>query len=287
MNRFLEILVAGTILLVIVGLGRLCDRIRIGHISFGCVWILFIGLVAGQMGIAIDPVFSGAVKDYGLSIFLFEIGLEVGPKLFESRSSNGWLITVLALLVVILGGIVAFIIGKMTDVDIYTLNGIMSGAVSNTPALGAAQMAAATVLGTAPDTIAQGYALAYPMGIIGVFASVLLVLGPPGNAGAAKTNLVLAEEGRNLPGKPSFKHWGMAAHLVLVAAGVLAGRLIGGFSFRIGRLPAPFVLGNAGGTLISAIVVSLLAKGVALPVAADKNEALSRLGLSFFMAAIG
>lgn len=290
MSRVSQILFAGIALLIIVWLGRLCNRIRFGNITLGCVWTLLIGLLAGQIGVHIDPKISGLVKEFGLSFFIFEIGLEVGPRLFKYKTNKGCLIFLLALSVVALGGFVTFIIGKFTDVDIYTLSGIMSGAVSNTPALGAAQMAAESILGSAPETIAQGYAIAYPMGIFGVLAAVLIVLGANSNSDNSMTKAISVTGCRknNVTKKALFSTERFIIHIVFVVGGILFGRVLGSLAFHIGRMPAPFMLGNTGGTLISAVVFSFISRGIGLKTSLTKrNTTICNIGLSFFIAAMG
>lgn len=289
MNPVFDILISCIAILIIVGIGKLCNRFKIFGVSFGCIWILFIGLLAGQIGISINQEVSTIVKDFSLSVFIFEIGLEVGPKIMGNRTSKSWLISILALSVIALGGFVAVVIGKMADIDLYTLNGIMSGAVSNTPALGAAQVTAATTLGNVPESIAQGYALAYPIGIIGVFAVVLLVKGTnntPDKVFDIPTNTNICSNSIDNPRKKAARH--LLAHFAIVVAGVLLGRLVGTISFNIGNLPAPFVLGNTAGTLFSAIAISLALKNVtSIGRLIEKDDAFCNMGLSLFIATVG
>lgn len=287
MNPVVDILVACVVLLSIVCIGKLCNTVKICGVSLGCIWILFVGLLVGQTGIAINQEVSAIVKEYGLSIFIFEIGLEVGPKLLGKQNGKNWLISVLAIVLIVLGGFVAVIIGKIGDIDLFTLNGIMSGAVSNTPALGAAQLAAAAILGYVPDSIAQGYALAYPMGILGVFAIVLLVMGT--NKESKESGVFSIEFHQNPNGiKRQVNGKDILMHIAIVVVGLILGRFIGKFTFTIGNLPAPFVLGNTAGTLFSAIILSVLIKHITcLQSCANKNDTICNLGLSLFIATVG
>lgn len=169
--------IAHSILLlgVIIALGLLLGKIKIAGISLGATFILFVGIVMGHFGLSMDPLLVGFLRDFGLILFIFAIGMKVGPGFFSSFREGGITLNLLAVGVVFLGAIVALVIHFITDIPIPTMVGIMSGAVTNTPGLGAAQQALKEMTGEENTTMAMGYAVAYPLGVIGIILSMIVV----------------------------------------------------------------------------------------------------------------
>lgn len=167
--------VAHSILVVaiVIAIGVILGKFKIFGISFGMTWILFVGIIVSHFGITIDSTTMSFVKDFGLILFVFSLGLQVGPGFFASFKKGGVRLNLLTLLLVFLSGVVTVIIHIITDVQMPTMVGVMSGAVTNTPGLGAAQQAYYEVSGVMDSTIPAGYAVAYPLGVIGVILTLL------------------------------------------------------------------------------------------------------------------
>ena len=178
--------VAHTILLLafVIGTGIYLGRFKVKGVSIGATWILFMGIIVSHFGFRADPDMLHFIKEFGLILFVFAIGLQVGPGFFQSLQSGGLKMNLLALVNVLLAVAVTWCISVVTGVDLKTMVGVMSGAVTNTPGLGAAQQTYIDVASAggmdpvaaskAASELASGYAVAYPIGIIGVIL-VLLV----------------------------------------------------------------------------------------------------------------
>ena len=160
--------------LVITG-GIMLSKIKIGGISIGVTWILFVGIVAGHFGMTVDENTLHFIKEFGLILFVFSIGLQVGPGFFSSFKEGGLRMVACAAAVVALGAVATYIIHLGTGTPMTTMGGVMSGAVTNTPGLGAAQQAYTDLMGENDPTIALGYAVAYPLGVVGVILSLVAI----------------------------------------------------------------------------------------------------------------
>ena len=155
------------ILSTVVALGKLLGRCKIFGISLGVTWILFVGIVFAHFGYNPDSQLLHFLKEFGLILFVYSIGMQVGPSFFSSFRSGGVKLNLLATLLVLSGvGVTALLI-RLTGIDGPTMVGVMSGAVTNTPGLGAAQQAFADATAGDPSCIALGYAVAYPLGVVG------------------------------------------------------------------------------------------------------------------------
>ena len=169
------------ILALVIASGIALSRIKIKGVSFGMTWILFTGIVAGHFlgAESIHHYTLHFIKEFGLILFVFFIGLQVGPGFFSSLKSGGLKLISLAALVILLGAITTYVIHLITGEPLPTMVGVMSGAVTNTPGLGAAQQAFADAGGAADkalaDSISLGYAVAYPLGVIGIIMSMIIM----------------------------------------------------------------------------------------------------------------
>ena len=169
------------ILALVIASGIALSRIKIKGVSFGMTWILFTGIVAGHF-LGAESIHHDTlhfIKEFGLILFVFFIGLQVGPGFFSSLKSGGLKLISLAALVILLGAVTTYVIHLVTDEPLPTMVGVMSGAVTNTPGLGAAQQAFADAGGAADkalaDSISLGYAVAYPLGVIGIIMSMIIM----------------------------------------------------------------------------------------------------------------
>ena len=159
-------------LVVFLGLW-LSEKVRIKNFSFGVTWILFVGIALSSFGITIDENISSFAKNLGLILFVYSIGLQVGPS-FSPFGKSGLRLNLLAVAIVLLGCAITITLHYITHTDMTTMAGIMSGAVMNTPSLGTVQQTASD-LHIASSDIAMGYALAYPLSIVGLIMSFELI----------------------------------------------------------------------------------------------------------------
>lgn len=168
---------------VTIAAGLLLGRVRIKGISIGSTWILFVGIVLSHFGAQVDPTALSFVKDFGLILFVFAIGLQVGPGFFHSFKKGGLSMNGMAVLMVLLAVGVTLGIHYITGESLTDMVGVMSGAVTNTPGLGAAQQTAQDVMAAegsnAEDialtvsTLASSYAIAYPLGVLAVIGLLI------------------------------------------------------------------------------------------------------------------
>ncbi|WP_300799233.1 putative transporter [uncultured Alistipes sp.] len=163
------------ILALVITLGILLGKVKIGGISLGITWILFVGIVMSHFGMTIDGEVRHFVQEFGLILFVFSIGLQVGPGFFSSFKHGGLTLVGCATAIVLLGVATTYVIHLATGTPIPTMVGILSGAVTNTPGLGAAQQAYADATGYNDPTIALGYAVAYPLGVVGIIFSMIFI----------------------------------------------------------------------------------------------------------------
>jgi putative transport protein len=167
----------GVLALVCV-LGMALGSIKVRGIGLGTAGVLFAGILVGHLGEEIDHRTLDFVKEFGLILFVFTIGLQLGPGFFATLRQQGMKMNVIAAAIVILGAATAPIIGWLARFDPAAVLGIFSGAVTNTPSLGAATQALATMPGVSPDHLtlpALAYAVTYPAAIAGIIGTLLLL----------------------------------------------------------------------------------------------------------------
>lgn len=160
---------------VIIAIGTQLGKIKMCGISLGSTLILFVGIIFGHFGFHMNPDMLDFLKEFGLILFVYAIGMQVGPGFFSSFKKGGITLNLLALGIIFLGTGIALAIGFIAHIDIPTMVGILSGAITNTPGLGAAQQALKDITGHPNTTIAMGYAVAYPLGVIGIILSMILI----------------------------------------------------------------------------------------------------------------
>lgn len=163
------------LLALVIAIGLYLNRIKVAGISLGVTWILFVGIVFGHFGLLLDPTTSHFVKEFGLILFIYSIGIQVGPGFFASFRSGGVTLNGLAASLVILAGITAYIVHVVTGEDLFSMIGVLYGAVTNTPGLGAAQQTYSDMTGgQANPNFARGYAVAYPLAVVGMIGCVII-----------------------------------------------------------------------------------------------------------------
>ena len=150
-------------------------KLKFKGITLGITWILFCAIACSHFGMTLDPLVESFAKDLGLILFVYSIGLQVGPGFFSSFGKGGLNLNMLAAGIVLLGCVTAYVIHVLSGTDIATMTGVLFGAVTNTPGLGAAQQTYQDLTGVSNPDIASGYAMAYPLGVVGILFSMLLV----------------------------------------------------------------------------------------------------------------
>ena len=155
----------------------LSHRLKFKGITLGITWILFCAIAMSHFGMHLDPIVETFAKDFGLILFVYSIGLQVGPSFFSSFGKGGIKLNILAASIVLLGCATAYLIHLLSGEDIATMTGVLCGAVTNTPGLGAAQQAFTDITGEINPNIASGYAMAYPLGVVGIIAVILIMRG--------------------------------------------------------------------------------------------------------------
>lgn len=150
-------------------------KLKIKGITLGITWILFCAIACSHFGMRLDPLVESFAKDLGLILFVYSIGLQVGPGFFSSFGKGGMQLNMLAAGIVLLGCVTAYVIHLISGTDIATMTGVLFGAVTNTPGLGAAQQTYQDLTGIANPDIASGYAMAYPLGVVGILFSLLVL----------------------------------------------------------------------------------------------------------------
>ncbi|MBP3575618.1 MAG: putative transporter [Paludibacteraceae bacterium] len=162
------------ILTIAIAVGiYLSHRLKFQGITLGITWILFCAIAMSHFGMHLDPVVETFAKDFGLILFVYSIGLQVGPSFFSSFGKGGIKLNMLAISIVLLSCVVAYLIHLFSGEDIATMTGVLFGAVTNTPGLGAAQQAFTDITGEQNANIASGYAMAYPLGVVGIILSLM------------------------------------------------------------------------------------------------------------------
>lgn len=166
---------------IVISVGVLLGKVKVGGISLGVTFVLFAGIVAGHVGFTAPKPILTFVQDFGLILFVFCIGLQVGPGFFESFKRGGVTLNVLSTVTIFLNVLVMFacyyIFFDTSDINnLPMMVGTLYGAVTNTPGLGAANEAMTTVFGNLPvPQIANGYACAYPLGVVGIIGATIAI----------------------------------------------------------------------------------------------------------------
>ncbi|NBV20984.1 MAG: putative transporter [Proteobacteria bacterium] len=164
------------VLACVVALGLALGSVKVKGIGLGAAGVLFVGILCGHLQFTLAPDLLAFVRDFGLVLFVYTIGLQVGPGFVTSLRQQGLPLNLMAAGIVLLGAGVTVLVAKLLGVDMAAAVGIFTGATTNTPALGAAQEALKSLPGIDADRLglpALGYAVAYPFGILGIILAML------------------------------------------------------------------------------------------------------------------
>ncbi|MDY3248378.1 MAG: putative transporter [Prevotella sp.] len=159
---------------LICALGLALGKVRVMGISLGVAFVFFIGILAGHFGLRVNAQCLGYAETFGLVIFVYMLGLSVGPNFFGSLRREGMPLNLWSLAIILLGTLLAVVLVPLTGVSLPDMMGLLCGATTNTPALGAAQQALQQA-GHAAGTLALGTAVTYPFGVVGVIIVMVIL----------------------------------------------------------------------------------------------------------------
>lgn len=163
------------ILAIVITLGLALGRIKVKGVSLGLMWVLIVGIVFGYFNLNLNVELLHFMREFGLVLFVYAIGLQVGPGFFSSFKKGGLQLNMLVLITIFISLLVTIAIHYATGTPITAMAGILAGAVTNTPGMGAAQQSYFAMKGVEAPDIATGYAIAYPVGVLGVILAFILL----------------------------------------------------------------------------------------------------------------
>lgn len=293
---FLEHSVANSLLIIslVIAVGLTLSKIKMGRVNLGVTWILFAGIAVGQLGLSIDATTAHFVKEFGLILFIYSIGIEVGPKFFAAFKSGGLLLNGLAAGIVLLGCLTAFVMQRLSGTEPAAMIGVLYGAVTNTPGLGAAQQAYSDLGAGSSPLFAQGYAVAYPLGVIGIILSITLLRSlfrinlerenELYQRNAARNGIELQRELDAKQGPKTHQ-----PNLFFIFIGIMLGVVLGVLPIHIPGMSVPVRIGLAGGPLIVSILLTYFGPRLHINTYTTEsaNLMLRQVGISLFMAVVG
>lgn len=251
------------VLAATICIGMLLEKIRIKSFSVGVIAILFVGMafsiLFNKAGVVLNANMTGVLKELGLILFIYTVGLQVGPSFFTGLKKGGWRLNLQAFAIVALGAIITVLISVFCREDLDMMAGVYSGSISSTPGLSAAQEAVSSLGIGNIDIITAGYALTYPIGVIVPIVCCVVI--------RHICNVHLEEEKTSSTqinlNKSIVEHRPNAENtskktLIVVFAGICLGLAIGSIAINIPfrGITIPMKLGSTGGVLVSAILIS-------------------------------
>lgn len=271
-------------------IGLLLGKIKIAHISLGITWVLFVGIAFSACGITLNAEMLHVLKEFGLILFVVAVGLQVGPGFFRSFKKGGLAMNLMALVNVALGVLITVIIAKVAHQDLSDMAGVYTGAITNTPGLSAAQQAVNDLgITGGADRLAAGYAVAYPLAVVGMIMTCILLrafcridlMKEPSTENALEPKA----EKQSTPLSQRHKV-SLIPIFVIIALGII----VGSIPIPVG-MKAPIKLGLAGGPLVVAIVGGWLGvkKGWFTTELTDSHGVwmLREVGIALFLACVG
>lgn len=162
------------VIAIIIATGLALGKIKVFGISLGVTFVFFAGIMAGHIGLSIDPGMLHYAESFGLVLFVYELGLKVGPGFFSSFRKGGITLNLLGLGVILIGTFMTILVSTLGGIPMSDMVGILCGATTNTPALGAAQQALEQI-GVSANGAALSCAVTYPLGVVGVILAIILV----------------------------------------------------------------------------------------------------------------
>ena len=276
-------------LAVAVFAGLLLGKIKVKGITLGITWVLFVGIAVSALGVTLNHDMLHIVKEFGLILFVTAVGLQVGPGFFKSFKSGGLAMNLMALTGVALGVVITIIIAKLSGESLADMAGVYTGAITNTPGLSAAQQAVGDLgIEGASDRLAAGYAVAYPLAVVGMILSCI-ILRP-----LCRIDLKKEPASSQQPAAGEQKSTGSGQKstikLIPIFVIIALGIVLGSIPIPVG-MKAPVKLGLAGGPLVVAIIAGWLGvkKGWYDTDFTDGQgvHMLREVGIALFLAGVG
>lgn len=306
---FVELLTSsgvGHILVVIaltIALGMALGKIKIGGVSLGATWVLLIGIVISHFGMSfpehlfhdennvphfINPHVLGFVRDFGLILFVYSVGLRSGKGFFEAFKKGGLKLNLLAIGLIACNVAAAVAIFYITGLDMPTVVGILSGAVTNTPGLGAAQSVCAS-LKLDENVLASAYAAAYPCAVLGVIFTIVVLRFLFKVTPSAAEHTVEAGAPNDAKTAVQAQPVPTRVPILQIFAGVFLGVLLGSIPIGLPGIPQPLRLGLAGGPLVVALILGAYGEKLHFPTPISPNmlSFMAEIGQCLFMACVG
>ena len=296
MNWFVNLMTNGgvgtTVLMLSVSIfaGLLLGRFKIKGITLGITWVLFVGIILSALGVSCNHDMLHIIKEFGLILFVTAVGLQVGPGFFKSFKKGGMAMNLMALVNVALGVVITVIVAKSTGDSLFDMAGVYTGAVTNTPGLSAAQQAVRDLgMNDVADRLANGYAVAYPLAVVGMILTCI-VLRP-----LCRIDLKIEptvsddlESNREKQATPlSQRH---KVNLIPIFLIIALGIVLGSIPIPVG-MSAPVKLGLAGGPLVASLIGSWLGvkKGWFTTEFTESHGVwmLREVGIALFLAGVG
>lgn len=291
-DLFIQNTSSTTLLLIsfTIALGLLLGRIRIKGFSFGITNVLFVGIILSSLGLLVDQNLIGILKDLGLVLFIFTIGLQVGPSFFASFRKGGLRLNLLALAIVILGVMTTVLIGLFSGESLDVLAGVYSGSIGSTPGLSAAQQAISNIGVGSVDVIANGFAITYPIGIVGPIVCCILIRSICKVRIEQEPVQIVEESNNSSYVAQSKQEHAVGKSLETLFVGICLGVALGSVSIPIG-LSIPFKLGLAGGPMIISILMGHFGTKTGIIDAAVTSgthmSMIREFGIVLFLASVG
>ena len=277
--------VASTVLMLAISIfaGLLLGRLKIKGITLGITWVLFVGILISALGVSLNGDMLHVVKEFGLILFVTAVGLQVGPGFFQSFKKGGLSLNLMALVNVALGVGITVVISKLASQELTDMAGVYTGAITNTPGLSAAQQAVGDLgIEGAADRLAAGYAVAYPLAVVGMIVTCIILR--PKNLAAEPTSLP------NISGETGSPVKKGGILLIPIFIIIALGIVLGSIPIPVG-MKAPVKLGLAGGPLVVALVAGWLGvkKGWYGTDFTDGHgvHMLREVGIALFLAGVG
>ena len=292
LNLFTGSGLASTVLYLSIAIfaGLLLGKIKVKGITLGITWVLFVGIAVSALGVSLNHDMLHFAKEFGLILFVTAVGLQVGPGFFSSFRKGGLALNLAATVNVFLGVGLTVLIAHLSGESLTDMAGVYTGAITNTPGLSAAQQAVGD-LGNAgaADRLAAGYAVAYPLAVVGMIASCLLLRPlcridmksePAELETAAHRPAATQTNGGRTRLQP------LVPIFVIIALGIV----LGSIPIPVG-MKAPVKLGLAGGPLVVAILAGWLGvkRGWYTTDFTDGHgiHMLREVGIALFLAGVG
>ena len=296
MNWFVTLLTNGgvgsTVLMLSVSIfaGLWLGKFKVKGVSLGITWVLFVGIILSAFGVSCNHDMLHIIKEFGLILFVTAVGLQVGPGFFRSFKKGGLALNLAALANVALGVVLTVVIAKLAGESLFDMAGVYTGAVTNTPGLSAAQQAIRDLgMNDVADRLANGYAVAYPLAVVGMILTCI-VLRPLCRIDMAKEPSVEVsiEPSTEKAATPTSQRH--KVNLIPIFVIIAIGIILGSIPIPVG-MSAPVKLGLAGGPLVVALIGSWLGvkKGWFTVEFTDSHGVwmLREVGIALFLAGVG